>query len=143
MSLALLIVDPWQYCVCCIRSGATWCTLLMVLYLDRMFQCGLHAVIWSHIGALMRLLAVEPRSTARFLFLYQSPSGTILLTQFSMVWDWRVSREGPMFFLLAQAALSLLYNFFLSLLSVHRLVLWGWGLRSDRVYINLSQPYTA
>ena len=34
MSVILLIVDPWQYCVCCIRLGVTRCTLLMVLYLD-------------------------------------------------------------------------------------------------------------
>ena len=33
--------------------------------------------------------------------------------------------------------------FSLSLLSVYRLVLWGWGLRNDRVYITLSQPCTA
>ena len=26
------------------------------------------------------------------------PSGTILLTTYSMVWDWRVSRAGPMLF---------------------------------------------
>ena len=32
------------------------CTLLMVLYLHRMCQCGLHAVPWSHIGMLMRRL---------------------------------------------------------------------------------------
>ena len=25
----ILIVDPWQYCVCCIRSGVIRCTLLM------------------------------------------------------------------------------------------------------------------
>ena len=36
----------------------------MVLYLDRMYQCVLHAVPWSHIGILMRRLAAEPRSTA-------------------------------------------------------------------------------
>ena len=35
------------------------------------------------------------------------------------------------------------YYFSLSLLSVYRLVLWGWGLRTDRVYITLSQPCTA
>ena len=35
------------------------------------------------------------------------------------------------------------YSFSLSLLSVYRLVLWGWGLRTDRVYITLSQPCTA
>ena len=33
--------------------------------------------------------------------------------------------------------------FILSLLSVYRLVLWGWGLLTDRVYITLSQPCTA
>ena len=40
MSVTLLIVDLWQNCVCCIRSGVTLCTLLIVLYLDRMCQCG-------------------------------------------------------------------------------------------------------
>ena len=30
------------------------------------------------------------------------------------------------------------YYFFISILSVYRLVLWGWGLRTDRVYITLS-----
>ena len=35
------------------------------------------------------------------------------------------------------------YYLSLSLLSVYRLVLWGWGLRTDRVYITLSQPCTA
>ena len=34
-------------------------------------------------------------------------------------------------------------SFSISLLSVYRLVLWGWGLRTDRVYITLSQPCTA
>ena len=33
--------------------------------------------------------------------------------------------------------------FSLSLLPVYRLVLWGWGLRIDKVYITLSQPCTA
>ena len=41
-------------------------------------------------------------------------------------------------FLLAKAALSLLLVFYLSLPSVYRLVLWGWGLQTDRVYITLS-----
>ena len=31
-------------------------TLIMVRYLSRMCQCGLHTVIWSHIGILMGLL---------------------------------------------------------------------------------------
>ena len=90
------ISHPWQSCVCFIRSGVTQCTLLMVLYMDRMCQCGLHAVLWSHIGSLMHRLAAEPCSTAGLLFPSRCPSGTILLTAYSIMWDWRVSRAGPM-----------------------------------------------
>ena len=94
--MTFLIVDPWQSCVCFIRSGVTRCTLLMVIYLDRMCQCGLHAVLWSHIDTLMHRLAAEPCSTAGLLFPSRCPSGTILLTPYSMLWDWRVLRAGPM-----------------------------------------------
>ena len=69
-----------------------------VLYLDRMCQSGLHAALWSLIGTLMHRLAAEPCSTAGLLFPSRCPSGTILLTQYSMVWEWRVSRAGPMLF---------------------------------------------
>ena len=96
LSVTFLTVDPWQSCVCFIRSGVTRCTLLMVLYLDRMCQYGLHEVLWSHIGTLTHRLAAEPCSTAGLLFPSRCPSGTILLTPYSMVWDWRVSRAGAM-----------------------------------------------
>ena len=68
--------------------------LIMMRNLDRICQYGLHAVLWSHIGILMRRLAAEPHSTAGLLFASHYPSRTILLTPYSMVWDWR-------FFLLA------------------------------------------
>ena len=42
--------------------------------------------------------AAEPRSIAGLLFPSWRPSGTNLLTPYSMVWDWRVSRAGPMLF---------------------------------------------
>ena len=95
LSVTFLIVDPWQSCVCLTRSGVTQCTLLMVLYLDRMCQCGFHVVRLSHIGTLIHRLAAEPCSAAGLLFPSRCPSGTILLAPFSMVWDWRVSRAGP------------------------------------------------
>ena len=98
LSMTLFIIDLLQFCVCCISSGVTRCTRLMMRYLDCMCQCGLHAVPWSHIGILMRHLAAEPHSTAGLLFPSQCPSGTILLTPYSMVWDRRVSRVGPMLF---------------------------------------------
>ena len=65
---------------------------------DSMCQCGLHAVLFSHIGTLIRRFAAEHRSTAGLLFPSLCCSGTILLTPYSMVWDWRVSRAGPMLF---------------------------------------------
>ena len=98
MCVTLLIVDLLQFCVCCMRSGVIRCTLIMTLCLNRMRQCGLHAVSWSHMGILIPRLAAEPRSTAGLLFPPQCPSRTILLTPYSMVWDWLVSRAGLMLF---------------------------------------------
>ena len=92
LSVTLHIVDLWQYYVCCTRSGVTRCTLIMMLYLCCMWRYGLHPALWSHIGTLMRLLAAEPRSTAWLLFSSQYLCGTILVTSYSMVYDWRVSR---------------------------------------------------
>ena len=116
----------------------------MVLYLDGMCQCGLHAVLWPHIGTLMNRLAAEPCSTAELLFPSRCPSGTILLTPYSIVWDWRISRAGPRL-LYWPKLLYPYYSFsvYRRLLSVYRSVLWGYGLRTDRVYITLSQPCTA
>ena len=138
--MTLLIVDPWKSCVCFIRSGVKRCIHLMVLSLDRMCQCGFHAVLWSHVGKLMHRLAAEPRSTAGVLFPSRCPCGMILLTSYSMVWDWRVSREGPILFYWPKM-LYPFYNlllFFPSLLSVYRLVLWDWVLRTDIWCISLS-----
>ena len=61
-----------------------------------MCRCGLHALLLSHIGTLMRLLAAEPLSIAGLLFSGQCLCGTILVTPCSMVWDWRVSRARSM-----------------------------------------------
>ena len=55
------------------------------------------------------------------------------------------SRAGPMLFYWPSSSIPTIvfYYFSLSLLSVYRLVLWGWGLRTDSEYITLSQPCTA
>ena len=70
----LLTVGVFECDIAHRRSVAVLCMLykircnpvhpLMVLYLDRMSQCGLHAVLWSNIGTLTRRLAAQPRSTA-------------------------------------------------------------------------------
>ena len=78
------------------------------------------------------------------LFPGQYLCGTILVTPCSMVWDWRVSRAGPMSFYPPSCSLTFCpLMFSLSLLSFYGLVLWGWGLRTDRVLIAVSQPCIA
>ena len=94
--------------VCCTRSGVTQCTLF-----------GRTSVY---------LWASSLQNTS------QSLCGTILLILYSMVWDWRVLRAGPMlFYWIKQLAPLFLLLFSLTLLSLFRLVLWGWGPRTDRV----------
>ena len=73
----------------------------------------------SHIGILMPILAAEPRSAAGPLFAYHCPCGTILLTLYSMVWYWRVSRE--MLFYWTKLLYPILYSTifpFLCMLSI-------------------------
>ena len=67
-----------------------------------------------------------PRSIAGLLFPSQCPSGTILLTQCSMVWGWLVSRAGSMFFFIGLSCsipTGVFYYFSLSLLPVYTV---GW-----------------
>ena len=102
------------------RSGVTGCALFMVLFLCRMRRCGLHAALWLHIGTPVGLLAAEPRSIARLSFPCQYLYGTILVTPCSMVWDWQVSRAGPIPFYWPNCSLSFcLLLFSLSLLSFY------------------------
>ena len=53
--------------------------------------------------------------------------------------------QGQCFFISLSCSISTIdfYSFSFSLLSVYWLVLWGWCLRTDRVYITLSQHCTA
>ena len=116
------------------------CGALPVLYVP----ARLHAVLSSRIVILMRLLAAEPRIAAGLLFPSQYVSGAIWLTPYSMVWDWRVLRAGPMPFCWPICSLLFCIQLFsLSLLFLYWLVVWGWGLRIDRASISLSRPCIA
>ena len=88
--MTLLIIDLWQCFVCMYKimcnpmhplSGA-----LPGPYVPVQVT---HGVLVANRGILMRHLAAEPRSAAGLLFSSLCPSGTILLTLYSMVWDWR------------------------------------------------------
>ena len=139
--VTFLIINPWQSYVCFIRSGVTRCTLLMLLYLDLMCQCRLHVMLWSHIGTLMHCLAAEPCSTARLFIPF---SVSLWKDRANNVFDgvglvgFKSRANASLFGLSCSIPTIVVYSFSLSLLSVYRLVLWGWGLWSDRVYITLS-----
>ena len=110
------------------------CGALPVLYVPVRVTCG---TLIAH-----RYTYAPPR--CRFLFLSQYHSGTIWLTPYSMMWDWRVSTAGPMPFCWPSCSLLFCLQLFSpSLLFLYRLVVWGWDLRTDRVSISLSRPCIA
>ena len=96
-SVSLLIVDLWRYCVRCIWAYyEVRCNPMHPLY---------GALPVSYVamrvtrGALVaHRYTYEPQNLAAPKDLYLADPGTILLTLHSMVWDWRVSRAGPMLF---------------------------------------------
>ena len=125
----LILINLVLFCCCvwCTRSSVTRCTHFVALYLCLMCQSGLHAVLWSHISILLHLPAAEPRSIAGLLFPSQYLSRMIWLTPYLIVWDWRVSRAGPMPFCWPSCSLLFCFQLFsLSLLFLYRLVVWGW-----------------
>ena len=61
---------------------------------------------WSHIGTLT--LTAKHCSTTGFVFSCQYLCEMISETLYLMVWDWQVSRAGPLFFLLALHCLPFL-----------------------------------
>ena len=111
-----------------VLSSSLWCSSCAL--------CAGAGHMW--IGALMHLLAAEPHSIAGLLFACQYLCGTILVTPYSIVWDWRVSRAGPMPFYWPSCSFTFCLLFSLSLLSLYGLVSWGWGIWTGRVLITLS-----
>ena len=141
-SVTLLIVNLLQFFVCCIRSGVTQCTHFMMSYLDRMCQCWLHAVPWSHIWVLMHHSAAVPQD---FCSPPSVPLERSCWPHIWRCWTGRFQEQGQYFFIGLSCSIPTIvfYYFSLSLLPVYRLVLWGWGLWTERVYITISQPCTA
>ena len=143
LSVTLLIVHPWQSYVCFLRSGVTRCTLLMMLSLDHMCQCELHAVLWSYIGTLMHLLALDIYSPLSVPLDRSSLGSSYPRTRWCGTLGFQEQRQCIFIGLNCSIPTIVFYSFSLSLLSVYWLVLCCWGLRTDRVYISLSQPCTA
>ena len=138
LSVTLQIVDLWQYYVCCTRSGVTrlWCSSCAVCPgAGFTRRCNAHRYTYE-----------PPRCrTSQY-------SRTIILFSVSLWNDLSdpvfdgvglagFSGAGPMPLYWPSCSLPFcLLLFSHSLLSFYGLVLWGWGLRTDRVLITLSQP---
>ena len=88
-------------------------------------------VLWLLIGTRSRLLVVVLLSIADALCPSLCLFGTILVTLCLMVWDLWVSRAGPM--LSCWHNLLFLFCLLRFFFSLHGLVVWGWGLWTDRV----------
>ena len=139
LSVTLNIVDLWQFYSCCTRSGAPdatslWCPTCSYVPV-RVARC---AVI-----AHLHTFAPICRWTwqyAGLLFPCQYFCGTILVTSYSMMRDWRVSRGGPM-----PIYWPCLVPF-ISLLPFPFFILWVVLLGSSawyRMIIAVSKPWTA
>ena len=133
---------------------AVFCMLYKIRCNPKHLLCGAIPVPYVPVrvtrGALIshRYTFAPPRCRTsqyrRTLFTSQYLSGTIWLTPYLMVWDWRVSRAGPMPFCWPSCSLLFCLQLFsLYLLFLYRLVVWGWGLRTDRVPISHSRPCIA
>ena len=136
------------------RSVAVLCTLYKIRCNPKRPLCVAPPVpyvqVWVTRGALIthRYTFAPPRCrTSQYhrTFIHsQSLCGMIWLTPYLMLWDWRVSRAGPMRFCWPSCSLLFCLQLFsLSFLFLYRLVVWGWSLRTDRVSISLSRPCIA
>ena len=122
-------------CVCCIRSGIKRCTRLMELYLNRMCQSG---------------DTLCPGRTSVYLCFASLQNHTVLQDFCSPLSVPLVGRCGTYGFqepcqcfligLSCSIPTIVFYYFLISLISVHSLVLWGWGLLTDRVISLFLSP---
>ena len=101
----------------------------MVLYLDRMCQRGLHAVIWPRCRTL--------QYSRTFISFSVSLWNGLANPVFRWCETGGLQEQGQCFSIGLSCSIPtiILYSLSLSLFSVYRLVLWGFGLRTDRVYI--------
>ena len=150
MSVTLLIVDLLQFFVCCIRSGLTRCTRLMVPYLDRMCRLG-NTPCPGRSSVYYAPPRCRPSQYLRtFVPLTVSlwndlADGVGSFPPVRRCGTGRFQEQGQCFFVNISCSIPTIvfYYFSLSFLPVCRLVLSGYGLCTDRVYLTLSQPCKA
>ena len=136
LSVTLHIVDLWQYYVCCTRSGVTHCTLFMVRFLCHMWQYGLLAHQYTYASPRCR----TSQYCRTFIPLSVSLWNDLSIPVFDGVGLLGFKIRANAFFLASCSLTFCLLLFSIYLLSFYGLVFRGWGLRTDGVFIALSQP---
>ena len=89
-------------------------------------------VLWLLICTRSCLIVVGFLSIAEPLYPSRCLFGTILVTLCLMVWDWWASRAEPMLSCWHHM-LFLFVSYILTFSSFNRLVVWGWGLRTELI----------
>ena len=144
LSLSMHIVDLWQYYVCWRRWGVTWCILFIVLFLSRVCRCVLNAVLWAHIGTLNYAPPRCRTGVPQDIYSHVSVSvERFWWPRIRWCWTGGFQEQGQCPFIGLAALPFCLLPLSLSLLLFYLLVLWGYGLRTDRVLITRSQSCTA
>ena len=151
--MTLLIVDLWQYCVCCIVY-TIWCNLMHPLYGA---LPGPYVPVWVTRGAPVshRYTRSIPRCrnslySMSFIPLSVSLWNNLTDSVFDGVGLDGFKSRANVFFIRRSCSIPTIASTifpFLFFQSIYKLLLLGWGFRTDRVYctvyITLSQPCTA
>ena len=135
------IVDLRQCCACCTRSGVTRCSQFVELYLwqlcasPRYTRCFDRTSVYLCASPLQNLAV--PHDFYYPLSISLERSGWPRIRWCGI----RGFQEQVQCFFVGLVAFSFFYLqlFSLSLLFLYRLLVWGWGLRTDRVSISLSR----
>ena len=121
---------------------------LMVLYLDSACQCRLHNYTRCPGHTSVYLCAALLQNITVLHYFYSRLSVPLEWSCWPHI-RWcgtgGLQEQGQCYFIGLSCSIPTIvfYYFSLSLLSLYWLVLCGWGLQTDRVYITLSQPCTA
>ena len=99
----------------------------------------------TSIYLLIRRITADPRSIATFISPVRVPLERFCSPSIRWCGTGAFQEQGKCFFNGISCSIPTIVShyFSLSLFSVYRLVLWGWVLRTDKVYSTLSQRSTA
>ena len=133
-STLLAVLQLLSVCFCHLRSlvmiiprSSCWSVVgncwLDMLWLLCMLLCPMY--ITEHLSTLKLICHLLAHSTSLLI----SSCSSIMSSGFLALWQSLVSS--------ANFDILVFYSFSFSLLCVYRLVLWDWGLRTDKVYITL------